>query len=191
LPISKARKALQGYVDFLNSLFNQTVTTSRICVVRWDENSKEALIARYVNRCIVPLELKPQGWLHFHQALHIQPEAQESKIVVDNYRYVYSYSDDPDDENDWAFRYEYNLNPVTNVPHAHIHINGDWGCNKLNASTLKRVHFPTERISIEKVIAHLVIEYGIRCRKGDWLTFLADSHCKFASKLRIDSPMFP
>lgn len=189
MPISKELKALHKYVDHLALLLNQTITDSRIGVVRWSGKSKDALIGRHINRRIIPLELKPHGWLHFQQIVHVQSKPR--KIVVDNYCYIYSLSDDPDNENDWAFRYEYNLNPNKDEPHAHVHINGNWGCDTLNTRILKRVHFPTERISIEKVIAHLILEYGIRCERADWIKFLADSHSYFASKLRIDPPMFP
>lgn len=189
MPTSKEHKALQRYINHLALLFNQTITDSRIGIIRWDKDFKSAVIARYVNGRIMPLELRPCGWLHFQQILHVQ--SRLGKIIVDSYCYIYSLSDDPDNENDWAFRYEYNLNPAGHVPHAHVHINSNWGCNRLNANILRRVHFPTERISIEKVIAHLIIEYGIQCRKRDWLKFLADSHFHFASKLRIDPPMFP
>lgn len=184
---SKDRKALNDYVDYLNSLFNRTVSTSRIGVLFWDEHTKVAHIARCVNKLIQPLELCPNSWLHFQQILHMESK----KVVVDYARYSFSLSRDPDDENNWAFRYDYHLNPKQDVPHAHVHVNGNWQCNLVDAKILKKIHFPTERISIEKVIAHLVIEYGIKSSMEDWQNFLAESHFKFASKLRIDPPMYP
>jgi len=116
---------------------------------------------------------------------------KSQKVVIDYARYSYSLSRDDDDEDKWAFRYEYRLNPKPNVPHAHLHVNAHWHCSSLKTKALKKIHFPTERISIEKVIAHLIIEYGVKSGMQDWQNFLAESHFKFASKLRIDPPMYP
>ena len=124
--------------------------------------------------------------MHFKQVLY----TKSSKNIVEYSRYIYSLSRDPDEEDKWAFRYEYHMNPRDNVPHAHLHVNADWHCNSLNTNSLKKIHFPTERISIEKIIAHLIIEYGIKSKRKDWFEFLKDSHIKFATQLRTDQPVF-
>jgi hypothetical protein len=186
LSASKDRKALNDYVEYLNSLFNRTISTSHISVLFWDKHTKEAHIARCLGQSIQPIELRPKSWLHFQQILHMKSQ----KVVIDFARYHYSLSPDPDDEDSWVFRYDYHLSPKQGKPHAHLHVNGNWLNIPLNAKVLKKIHFPTERMSIEKVIAHLIIEYGVRTRRN-WQKFLAESHCKFASKLRIDPPMFP
>lgn len=90
------------------------------------------------------------------------------------------------DEHEWLFRYEYSLNPDENTPHAHVHINA-----KKGERELKRTHFPTgSRLSIEQVIAHLIMEYGIEPQCDNWLEVLTTSHLGFL-EIRNDPKLFP
>jgi hypothetical protein len=130
---------------------------------------------------ILPLELKPQGWLHFRQIVTLQ----DSKVIVEDGRYTYSLSSNPDDENQWIFRYEYRLNPQDEYPHSHLHLNA-----YRDGKPLRRIHFPTARVSIEQIIAHLIMEHGIQPKCANWFDILAESHRGFVER-RTDSPLFP
>lgn len=114
--------------------------------------------------------------MHFRQMVSLK----RGKICVDDSIYRYSLSPNPDDENEWVFRYEYCLNPVENVPHAHLHLNAD-----KDGEPLRHIHFPTGRISIEQIIAHLIIEHKVECKMCDWYEYLAKSHEGF-TKRRTD-----
>ncbi len=109
---------------------------------------------------------------------------RSAKVVVEDCGYRYSLSSNPDDDQQWVFRYEYSLSPEENVPHAHLHLNAQRG-----NEPLRHMHFPTERVSLEKVIAHLIIEHGVRPKREDWFEFLAESHRRF-TMLRTDPPFF-
>ena len=161
---------LQAYVDYLNSLLNQIITDSRLTVLNASE--LQSLVTCFQNSSIQPLKLKPKGWLHFRQQTCIK----NGRVIVERCRYAYSLSSNPDNEDSWIFRYEYRLIPdEIYVPHAHLHVNA-----QRNGKTLKHIHFPTSRLSIEQVIAHLIIEHKIKPKCSDWFDCLAKSHEGFA-----------
>lgn len=175
LPSSTNLNIFQGYVDYLNEVLNQTITDSRLVIVN------QRYINSFQNQNIQPLTLKPHGFLFFHQVVSVR----FGKVVVEDSGYRYSLSPDPDNEEQWVFRYEYSLTSEVHVPHAHFHLNATMG-NK----QIKRVHFPTERLSIEKIIAHLILEHEVIPKMDDWLQFLSESHLRF-TRLRTDPPLFP
>jgi hypothetical protein len=138
-------------------------------------------ITCFQDGAILPLRLKPQGFLHFHQLVSVR----SGRVIVEDSGYRYSLSENPDDEDQWIFRYEYSLSPEENVPHAHLHVNA-----KRDDKPLRHIHFPTGRLSIEQIIAHLICEHGIESKRADWLNFLANSHRGFLNR-RTDPPLFP
>lgn len=171
----------QSYVDCLNTLLNQIITDNRLKVI--NSTKPTSIVACYQNGSIAPLKLKSKGWLHFSQQTCIR----NSKVVVESSRYVYSKSKDPDKEDAWIFRYEYSLTPEPRVPHAHLHINAD-----RNGETVKHIHFPTGRLSIEQIIAHLICDHKVKPKKRDWFKQLAGSHKGFIAR-RTDNTasLFP
>jgi hypothetical protein len=140
-------------------------------------------VACVQNLSIIPLKLQSRGWLHFRQQACIK----SGRVIVENCRYSYSLSSDPDDENSWIFRYEYCLTPEPHVPHAHLHVNA-----RRDGRTIKHIHFPTGRLSIEQVIAHLILEHKVKAKKKGWLEQLAQSHHGFTER-RTDetAKLFP
>jgi len=138
-------------------------------------------IACYQDKSLVPLMLKPTGQLHFHQEVSIE----SGKIRVEEYIYRYSVTPKSNDGEQWILRYEYSRNPEWHVPHAHLHINANRGNRPLG-----RVHFPTGgRVSIEQIIAHLIIEYNVIPRCDNWFEILTGSHQGFIER-RDDEPEF-
>lgn len=180
MPTSDEREKLQQYVDYLNEICNGLFTDSRLTVLEGSQPNYH-LITRYQDGQIKPLELKPRSWLHFLQTVSIQ----EDKIIVQDYVYRYSLSFNPDDEDQWIFRYEYRLEPRDKYPHSHLHLNADMG-----RESLKHIHFPTGRVSIEQIIAFLITEYEVQPKKTDWFDRLFASHREF-QRLRTDPPQFP
>jgi hypothetical protein len=172
---TKDRAFLQGFVDYLNEVLNKTVTTSRLSVIT--HTPPQFVVARLQDRAICPLELTPKGWLHFRLMATVQPNG---KIIVEEAVWVYSLSPQPE-EGKWVFRYDYRLSPQDNYPCAHIHI---------NAGQFKGVHFPTSRVSIEQIVAHLIIEHGIKPKCENWFDILKTSHEGFVS-LRTDLEASP
>ena len=174
---SKDLIILQGFVDYLNEVLNQTVTTSRLSVIRG--NPPYFVVARLQDKRIRPLELAPKGWLHFRLIAMVRPD---KRIIVEDAVLSYSLSFNPDDEK-WVFRYDYRLNPQDDYPCAHLH---------LNAGELKELHFPTSRVSIEQIIAHLITEHGIKPKREDWFDLLKASHEGFVERRTdLEASPFP
>ena len=127
-----------------------------------------------------PLELRP-GYLSFYQNVRVRGKY----IVVIDCAYRYTKSQEGDDC-DYLFRYEYSLNPPRKeIPHSHLHIKACWD----NGCSIEKIHFPTSRISIEQVLAHLIIEHNVKPLRDDWFKVLAKSHNAFVQKLQ-DKPLF-
>lgn len=175
-------RTVQNYVDYLNKVCNHTITDSRLIVVHIRQQPFY-LVACLQDKIVLPLKLKSQGWLHFRQLVRIQ----SGKVIIEDCGYRYSLSPDPDDEEKWIFRYEYCLYPEEDVPHAHLHLNASRG-----TQDLRHIHFPTGRVSIEQIIAHLIIEHGVEPKEPDWFAVLAESHKGFTTR-RTDpqSQLFP
>lgn len=177
-------RAVQLYVDYLNLVLNTILTDSRLGRIPRGPNY---VIDRYQGGEFKPLELTPQGFLHFRQfvtrvATHIQ---------VESYRYTYSMSADRDDEDAWVYRYEYEREPPScDVPQAHLHINALAQHGLLLRRSLKRTHFPTMRISVEHLIWHLIEEGGVtpKVPRDEALEKLAFSYSGFM-KRRTEIPL--
>lgn len=179
MPDNRETRILQAYVDYLNGIFNQTITDSRLSIIA---RHNRLIISRYRDG-FLPLELKPKGYLHFRQLARVE----RGKVIVEDYRYIYSFSANPDEELKWIFRYEYSLTPAEKVPHAHIHINAYWDNNPL-----KHIHFPTGRLSVEQIITHLILEHGVTSKTEDWLNSLANSHFGFTKRRNdFENTLFP
>ncbi len=180
-------QALQDYVDYLNVVFNQTITDSQLILLK--KTSSNFVITCLQNQDTRPLELKPTGWLHFRQLVTIQPADNEErgKVVVKEGTYRYSLSPNLGDEVKWVFRYDYELNPSKeHIPHSHLHLNAS-----RENERLCDLHFPTGRVSIEQIIAHLISAYKVQAKRLDWLDYLAKSHGDWMGKRRdIESRVY-
>ena len=162
---NKPSAVIQRYVDYLNRVINSTISQSRLTAVGY--TSAYRLIARFQNQELLPLQLSPSGWLHFQQL--VRPVG--SHVEVASAKYVFSHSKSPDDEKAWLVRYDYDREPPPNRPQSHMHVNA--ACR---GKSLSRLHFPTERVSVEHVIAFLIQELDITCCHEDPMGFLGESY---------------
>ena len=122
--------------------------------------------------------------MHFRQIVRVE----SGKVVVDECRYIYSLSDNPDDEAKWLFRYDYSITPDKMVPYAHIHLNATSSARE----DLRKIHFPTGRLSIEQILAHLICERGTSPKNENWFEILAESHKGFLKRRQdLELGLFP
>ncbi|OGO07608.1 MAG: hypothetical protein A2Y61_00015 [Chloroflexi bacterium RBG_13_60_13] len=178
---TKPDPIVQRYVDYLNRLFNSTISQSRLVFL--ERAGELRLITRYQAAQIFPLELRPEGYLHLLQLVR----RVRNHVEVQEARYVFSESDNPDDETAWIWRYDYERQPQPGKPQSHFHINAE-----RHGMSLKHVHFPTGRISIEQIIAHLVTEYNVTSDHPNTFDFLRESHRGFlARRTDIQTDAFP
>lgn len=150
-------RIIQDYLDYLNDLVNHTVSQGRLSALEVSGGQRR-LIGRYVRRRIRPLELKPRGFFHFEQL--VEPTA-EGRVSVLYAKYKYSFSDNPDDRRADVFRYEYDKFQTEPLrPKSHLHVNARH--ERFATMELARVHFPTGRVSLEQVMAALVLEFNVQ-----------------------------
>lgn len=140
-------------------------------------NPHIGLIARFQNKAILPLDLRPKGFLHFRQNARSVVLDGKDRIVVTHSHYAFSLSDDPDDKDKWVFRHEYDRDDQNEALHAHFHINGVH--STIDSIDYRRMYIPTGRLSIEQILMHLIIEYKIETVSSDALEYLAESHREF------------
>ncbi|MBI2856971.1 MAG: hypothetical protein HYX95_01505 [Chloroflexi bacterium] len=111
------------------------------------------------------------------------------KVVVESCIYVF-YRTTPDYENDWIFRYEYQRTSAATKPHAHFHVNAVHV--RYTDVDYRHLHFPTGRLSIEQVLAHIIMEHGVQAQADDARSLLAESHKGFVSRRTdLEGPAFP
>jgi hypothetical protein len=113
------------------------------------------------------------------------------KVNVLSATYKFSYSDNPDDEEDWIFRCEYERTPtVENRPQSHLHVNA---LHRVHGEIdFDRVHFPTARLSLEHVLAALILEFGIQPRNQDAIPLLRESYLGWVKRRTdLEDPTFP
>jgi hypothetical protein len=179
--------AVRLYVDYLNYLLNRLLTDGRLQAF---QHGSSFIIERYQAGEYRPLELTPQGFLHFSQFV----TRVDTHIQVEWYSYIHSMSPDRDDEDAWICRYEYKReasNP--RVPRGHLHINvkapKGWHLKR----PLKRTHFPTMRMSVEHLIWHLIEECGVtpKIPRKQVLKELASSYSGFTERRTEPVGAFP
>lgn len=86
----------------------------------------------------------------------MEPTA-EGRVSVLYAKYKYSLSENPDERRADIFRYEYDkLQHEPLRPKSHLHVNV-----KHESLDLSRVHFPTGCVSMEQVVAALILEFDV------------------------------
>lgn len=166
------QQTIGRYADWLNGVLNRTITDSRLSILT-AEGEDTYQLTRLQNRVRSPLELRPSGWLLFRQTVRV---GEKDTIIVVAASYQY-YLDVPDL---WLFRYDHELELSETKPRTHLHVNG----TSHQGGDLKAIHFPTGGISAERVIAHLIMEHGIKAKCGQRkaLKILSDSHARFVGR---------
>jgi hypothetical protein len=112
-------------------------------------------------------------------------------------KYVYAYALGPDPKTDWLLRYDdYAPYRPTKYPTAHVHFNGVSDAyskfSNPGGKALRDVHCPTDRITIEDFIEHLILEYDAPTRDGKAaaLRFLGQSRKRFHEQDRTRWPTY-
>ena len=173
MPAKAYDPVLQAYVDDLNRLINSTISHDRLVLLELQGGSDVRQIVRFQDGRRLPIRLAPRGFLHFRQLVR-RTGADVQTIEA---LHILSESANPDDEAEWILRYEYDRTPQPGKPQAHLHVNAE-----RKGVPLKHIHFPTGRISVEQLIAHLIMEHGVSASSADALSLLAESHRGFQAR---------
>jgi len=99
---------------------------------------------------------------YFEQTFHpVEDESGYFKVRTDAYIYRVDRSVDGDGHEEVV---SYHWHPQTTdailFPHLHIHITSDPHVN--------RIHFPTGRMSLERLLLFMIRDYGVKPRREDW-----------------------
>ena len=175
------------YVTTLNDTLNHTVSDSHLTTEGLRGGSTRS-VGRFRNGVPLPLELKPSGnFLFVFQQIHLDG----AKIIVEEASYRYTLSDDFGDEQAWVFRHDYVRFADDRHPHSHIQVNAK---HRFSGEDLNREHFPSGRLSLEQIIAYLILERNIRPLRGtsknQAIEYLRSKHAEFMN-LRTDADVFP
>jgi hypothetical protein len=138
------------------------------------------------------VELANGCYIQVRQVVLPNPEEPMGVTTVD---YSYSYALGPNIDRDWLLRYDYvpeatTRHPDYRYPVAHVHFNGVSAAYDAfhipKKKELPSLHCPTDRITIEDFIEHLIIELKVPTHgdRDEALEFLAESRREFHSKLR-------
>jgi hypothetical protein len=187
------KQKAEEFNDRLSSLFTRTITDRPLKpIIR----SSVAYITfegaeRTGDRPSVELENGCQ--IRVSHTIRHSPEVPSEVTTVE---YVYAYALGPDPKNDWLVRYDYSPDRPMRYPVAHVHFNGRSDAYdrfpKPEDKELYELHFPTDRITVEDFIEHLILEYDVPTHNGRKaaLDLLAKSRREFHKEYRTRWPTY-
>jgi len=128
-----------------------------------------------------PVQLRDGRWLRVAIDLYLAPHPGGTRLKVRKSSYQYQVDQDGQQE---VFRYDYLREPGEDPhPTAHLNVHGSLDAAGVlpAGATLARVHFPTDRISLEAVLRLLAQDFGVPCaeRPEVWRPVLTESETAF------------
>jgi hypothetical protein len=163
-----SRSVAQGLADYLNGVLNRTVSDSRLSVEPIAGYPDAFELTRIVNGDDVPLELDgTAAHLYVRQVIVVA----DGRCRTESYSYRLQAEESP---KSWLIRWEYTREPSRadySYPRAHLHVNGSFS----DGAPAGRLHIPTERLSLELVVRHLITDWDVKPRSDDWEAILDES----------------
>jgi hypothetical protein len=186
------RHNVEEFNDYLSFLFTRTITDHPLRpIIR----PRVAYISFEGARRFgdsPSIELKNGLQIRVSQTVISNPEDPEKITTA---RYSYSYALGSSGRTDWLLRYDYRpdvpaRNPGFRHPVAHVHFNGTSDAYAefvdVEEKPLKDLHCPTDRITVEDFIEHLIIEFDTPTHHGKnaALALLDERRREFHQRLR-------
>jgi len=166
----------------VGEVVNATISQAPITFVEVEGSEPTWYVAHCETRGLVaPLPLVNGHYLWLYNLLGLR--RRERYLATLEYRYTYQATDDPDS---WIFRYEYEREPGENYSYAnaHIHVNGTPDAYR-GAKAFPALHLPTgPRVTIEKVVRHLISEHGVDPISDQWEATCARAEAHFEETQR-------
>jgi hypothetical protein len=105
-----------------------------------------------------PVRLRDGRFLRLSVTVWLDRASNRLKVERSSYQYQ-------DDEGgaQWLFRYDYIRAGAGRNPGAHFQVNGSLSHPGALQRPLPRMHFPTNRVSLEAVIRLLAEQFGVEC----------------------------
>lgn len=127
------------------------------------------------------MRLRDDRFLRLSMKLFREPHEERThrlKVVAASYQYQADKAG-----KQWLFRYDYARDPGNEYPANHLQINGTLTHSEVLPSgrPLSRLHFPTDRVSIEAVIRLLILEFNVPPARDEdyWRPLLTASERAF------------
>lgn len=132
------------------------------------------------NEHLSPVPLANGRFLRFTMELVVSRQDQQISVS----KSCYQYQTDSNDRQTWIFRYDYSREQDgVDIPAAHVQIRGrlaeEGALPKTRA--LGRVHFPTQRVSLESVLRLLIRDFSVATQQPAevWRPLLALTESEF------------
>ncbi|MGH7771205.1 MAG: hypothetical protein ACREQA_03110 [Candidatus Binatia bacterium] len=171
--------AIPAFHELSNLLLNITVLApgSTVKLIRLAQDPTKAVLGGRTAR--EPLCLNDARYLRVSAKLYLDRTTEPNFLKVEETSYQYQL--DPEGDR-WIFRYDYLRNPPHAYPASHLQINGQLAeAEAFGDLPLKKVYFPTGRVSLEAVIRLLVEQFKVPCNQPSkiWRPVLAESERDF------------
>lgn len=174
----KAERAAREFAEMIGAVVNATVSHAPITFVEVQGLAETWFVAHVDGTKLpIPLQLTNGHHLYLYNLLGLR--RKERYLATLEYRYVYQATQDDDS---WIFRYEYVREPPEPYPYArqHMHVNASPASYTGAEPFPGLLHLPTgTRITIERLVRHLIAEHGINPISPDWETTVADAEAHF------------
>lgn len=171
--------ALPAFLELTQKLLSLTILapggTVKLAMLQSDR-TKAALGGRTPQD---PLPLNDGRYLRVSAKLYLDHTAQPNFLKVEETSYQYQLDREGDR---WIFRYDYLRNPQHSYPAAHLQIRGELAeGDTLVGAPLRKIHFPSGRVSLEAVIRLLIEQFRVPCNQPAevWRPVLAETERDF------------
>lgn len=188
-PLSSKRKQEQGaheFAELVGKIVNCTISHAPITFVEVESDFPTWYVAHVGgDKLPAPLPLVNGCHLYLYQLLGLR--RKECYLATLEYRYTYQRT--PDDDS-WIFRYEYVRDPAFPYAAEHIHVNAT-PSSYPGPAPFPDLHLPTgRRITIERLVRHLIAEHGLKPISEGWEQTLAvgEEHFRDIQRRRIIDP---
>lgn len=159
----------QEFNDYLSSLFTDTITEHPLQPIIRPNIAFISFKGMKHPRYRPSVALGNGCRIRVGQTILPNPEALTGVTTLE---YMYSYILGPNPRTDWLARYEYEPDKKTNqYPVPHVHFNGtsvayDEFPARQQDKPLHDLHFPTDRVTAEDFVEHLIIEFDTPTHNG-------------------------
>lgn len=172
-------EALSAFHKLTNCILNITIAApgSTLKLIKLPRDATKAALGGRSAR--EPLRLNDGRYLRVSARLYLDQGSTPNFLKVEETSYQYQLDLDGDG---WIFRYDYLRNPPHAYPASHLQINGQLTeAARFDGLSLKSLHFPTGRVSIEAVIRLLIEQFQVPSNNPPeiWRPVLAESERDF------------
>jgi hypothetical protein len=178
----QAARAAREYAEGFGRLVNATISKAPMALVRLPGAEFQGFVAHCASRKFAkPMPLTNGNFLYVYQQVGVRDD------LLTPLDHTYTYQATEDDES-WIFRYEYlhEQEPGYEYPTAHLHVNAHPDFYD-GPRPFPALHLPTNYVTLESVIRHLVVEHQLGPISTNWESVLENSENEHITRLKPPS----